>query len=102
MKLDTRHTIGILGDAWASVLENIICKDPSDDKNADSTPKLVSFKLEHTVLMTVDAAAKRRPTTEMVLKWNAGGANKVIVTETLVALATLLDKVSHGAVASDF
>ena len=79
----------MLGDAWASVLENIICKDPSDDKNADSTPKLVSFKLEHTVLMTVDAAAKRRPTTEMVLKWNAlEGAKKVIVTETLVALAT--------------
>ena len=89
MKLDTRHTIGILGDAWASVLENVICKDPSDDKNADSTPKFVSFKLEHTVLMTVDAAAKRRPTTEMVLKWNAlEGADKVIVTETLVALAT--------------
>ena len=79
----------MLGDAWASVLENVICKDPSDDKNADSTPKFVSFKLEHTVLMTVDAAAKRRPTTEMVLKWNAlEGANKVIVTETLVALAT--------------
>ena len=78
----------MLGDAWASVLENVICKDTSDDKNADSTPKFVSFKLEHTVLMTVDAAAKRRPTTEMVLKWNAEGANKVIVTETLVALAT--------------
>ena len=79
----------MLGDAWASVLENVICKDPSDDKNADSTPKFVSFKLEHTVLMTVDAAAKRRPTTEMVLKWNAlEGAIKVIVTETLVALAT--------------
>ena len=79
----------MLGDAWASVLENVICKDPSDDKNADSTPKFVSFILEHTVLMTVDAAAKRRPTTEMVLKWNAlEGANKVIVTETLVALAT--------------
>ena len=79
----------MLGDAWASVLENVICKDPSDDKNADSTPKFVSFKLEHKVLMTVDAAAKRRPTTEMVLKWNAlEGAIKVIVTETLVALAT--------------
>ena len=79
----------MLGDAWASVLENVICNDPSDDKNADTTPKFVSFKLEHTVLMTVDAAAKRRPTTEMVLKWNAlEGANKAIVTETLVALAT--------------